>query len=231
MPNGSSRPLAIVAAVVITLAACGTAEEDLGIGPDATSPETDDGTVTETETVVETHTETETTSPTSSPTETPGAQEDPMRDLIVAPQEPRRVEAGSTGEFTVPGRLGGEDLPELVGFAWTPCEDVDAAEGGPLIFVDEDADGHADAMGVSDTGSARLRDVNGERYENVDDEWPVALHTRDETPALEFTMLADQADCATLVLFVDEDGDEELDLADDRTPVETYGVAEISWTG
>ena len=47
-----------------------------------------------------------------------------------------------------------------------------------------DPDGHADAMGESDTGSARLRDVNGERYENVDDEWPV----------------------------------------------ETYGVAEISWT-
>lgn len=228
MPNRSVRVFAIVAALAMTVAACGTVEEDLDVGPDATSPTPDTETVTET--VTETETATETAPPTSSPAGGEGAQEDPRRDLIVSPQEPRTVEAGSTGELAVPGRLGGEQLPDLLGFAWTPCEEVDATERGPLAFVDEDADGHADAMAESDTGSARLYDVNGERYENVDDEWPVALHTRDETPPLELTMLADQADCATVVLFVDGDGDEELDLGDDRTPVETYGVAEISWT-
>lgn len=222
----SAKLLAITAAVAMSVAACGTDADDLGSGPDATSP----GPGTVTETVTETETETETVAPTSAPTDGKGAQEDPMRTLIVAPQEPRRAEAGSTGEFSVPGRVDGEDVPDLLGFAWTPCEEVDATERGALAFVDEDADGHADAMGESDTGSARLHDVNGERYENVDDEWPTALHTRDGTPALELTMLADQADCATVVLFVDEDGDEELDLDDDRTPVETYGVAGISWT-
>ncbi len=226
MPTRSAKLTAVAAAVAMTVAACATAEEDFGAGPDATGPAPDTETVTETVS----ETTTETVAPTTSPTDAEGAQEDPLRDLIVAPQEPRRVEAGATGEFTVPGRLGGEDLPDLLGFGWTPCEEVDATESGALTFVEGDADGHADAMGESDTGSARLHDVNGERYENVDDEWPVALHTRDETPALEVTMFADQADCATLVLFVDDDGDEELDLADDRTPDETYGVAEVSWT-
>lgn len=140
MPTRSAKLTAVAVAIAMTVAACATAEEDLGAGPDATSPAP--GTETVTETVTETATET--VAPTTSPTDTEGAREDLLRDLIVAPQEPRRVEAGATGEFTVPGRLGGEDLPGLLGFGWTPCEEVDATESGPLTFVDEDADGHAD---------------------------------------------------------------------------------------
>lgn len=225
MSETRTRLTAILAAVVLSGVACEAIDGPTGTTPEATDPDVPTVEVTVTETV------TETVEPVESPPDGVAEdEEDPLRSLIVAPQEPRRVDPGSDGEFSVPGRLDGEELPDLLGFAWTPCEEVDATDRGELLFVDEDGDGHADAMGASDTGAARLYSVNGERYENVDDEWPVALHTRDQTPALEFTMRANDPDCATIVVFIDGDEDEQLDLADDLTPAETYGVAEISWT-
>ncbi len=202
--------LAIAAAVAAV--ACATTEEtEPGASP--TAP-----TITVTETVTETA-----TPPTGS------TGEDARRTLVVSPQEPQRVSAGSEASFTVIADEDGRP-PRLLGFAWTPCDDVDATQPGPLSFVDEDGDGHADHMGDSDTGAARLDTVNGERYENVDDEWPTALHTRDEPPHVRLTMRADDADCATVVVFVDDDSDEEFDVAEDGTPTERYGVGAVTWT-
>lgn len=238
MNNGTSKLPVGVAVLMMVLAGCGTPEQegdpDGTAGPDAPATgtrETVTETVTETATVTEsvTQTVTETAAPTPPP-RGPETEEDPLRDLIVAPQQPQQLGVGSMGEFSVPGRMGGGELPTLIGFGWTPCQVVDATQRGPLTFVDEDGDGHADAMGGSDTGAARLYEVNGERYENVDDEWPVVLHTRNEAPPLQGTMLANSPDCATLVLFLDDDGDEELDLDDDRTPTEVYGVTELRWS-
>lgn len=153
------------------------------------------------------------------------------RDLLVAPQQPVTTTPGGDAEFALAGRLGEAEsgVPPLAGFGWLPCAVVDATASGPLTFPDTDHDGHADRMGGSDTGSARLDTVNGEPFENVDDDWPTALHTRDRTPPLQLTMQASEPDCATVVLFLDEDDDEELDLDGDGVPTETYGVGEAVW--
>jgi hypothetical protein len=174
----------------------------------------------------------EPTQATSSPTGDTPTGPHGRRDLLVAPQQPVTTAPDSGAEVSLAGRLGGADggLPGVIGFGWTPCEEVDAVTSGPLTFPDVDGDGHADRMGRSDAGSARLDTVNGEPYENVDDAWPTALHTRDGTPALELVMRAAEPDCATVVLFLDDDGDEEFDLADDGTPTEDYGVTELAWS-
>ena len=165
---------------------------------------------------------------TSSGTPTPDAG-DPLRDLIVAPQEPRTVAPGETAEFAVPGRLGGDALPSLVGFGWVPCATVDATQPGALAFPDPDDDGVADRMGTSEEAGVLVEAVNGEAFENVDDVWPVALHTRDDEPSLVVTLRSERSDCATVVFFLDEDADEELDLAGDDTPAEVYGVGGVRW--
>jgi hypothetical protein len=201
-------------------------------GPGATPGVTE--TVTPAPTPEPTLTQPPPTTAEPTPTGTPPPTtptEDAQRDLLVTPQEPVTVAVGSDAEFAFAGRLGEFEAPppDLVGFGWLPCETVDATRSGSLRFPDNDGDGHADQMGTSNTGGARLFTVNGERYENVDDEWPVALHTTDQQPPLELAVRSSSPDCATLVFFLDDDGDEQLDLAEDATPVEVYGVAEAGW--
>lgn len=219
-----------VLAAVLLVTGCQT-DDEAEVEESPTATETDAGTLTPTETAP-TPTETRTT-PTeaTSPTDEGTAGRDSARDLLVTPQEPITVTPGTDAEFAFAGRLGepDADVPDVVGFGWVPCETVDATESGPLLFPDDDGDGLADEMGTSDSGVARLYDVNGERYENVDDEWPVALHTREDDPPIELTMRSASPDCVTLVFFLDDDGDEEFDLEEDGTPAETYGVAEVNW--
>lgn len=217
---------------MLLLVGCGsddqpeTADSPTPTETETTPPTT--GTATATPTPTETPIPTETTTPTDGAT--PG--QDGARDLIVAPQQPIAVATGADAEFTFAGRLGDPpdaDTPDLVGFGWVPCETVDATAPGALTFPDQDGNGEADEMGTSDTGGARLYSVNGERYENVDDEWPVALHTRNAVPPLELRLRSASPDCATLVFFLDQDGDEQLDLEQDGTPTEIYGVGEARW--
>lgn len=225
--------------LVTTVLFAGCQAEDRDGGPD--SPPTDPGTAGASEAVTTPPDATPTGSQPPSPTETPPPAKTPtaadmtesQRELLVTPQEPVTVASGEHAEFGFVGRLGEAeaDPPALVGFGWLPCETVNATRSGPLPFPDDDGDGHANPMGTSDTGSTRLFTVNGERYENVDDEWPVMLHTTDRTPPVEIVMRSSSPDCTTLVFFLDEDGDEEFDVAADGTLVEAYGVAEARWEG
>lgn len=219
---------AVTGVVLLTGCQVENGPEDEG-SPSPTDIQTTPTTLTETDSVAPT----EAVSPTATTSPADGATtraHDPARDLLVTPQQPLTAEPGDDVEFAVAGRLGDPEAgtPVLVGFGWLPCDTVDATRPGTLTFPDG-GDGETEQMGTSNTGSARLHSVNGERYENVDDRWPVALHTTDQAPPLQVTMRSNAADCATLVFFLDEDGDEELDLDEDGTATEVYGVAEANW--
>lgn len=170
-----------------------------------------------------TATETVTVTPTAVTPTPDGAS---RRVVIVAPQQPITLEPGQQREFTVPAEFRGDQVATF-GLAWTPCAVVPATAPGELTFPDTDDDDTADRMAESDTGAARLALVNGEQYENVDQQWPTTVQPDGDT--LTFTLRSDEADCAVPVVFIDEDGDEQLDLDQDDTPDELYGVGQVEW--
>lgn len=201
-----ARMLTLIGGVALIAGGCGADEVPLD---DATQT-TPAPTVTATETV----------------TVTPTPDGASRRAIIVAPQQPITLEPGEQREFTVPAEFRGDQVATF-GLAWTPCAVVDATAPGELTFPDTDDDGTADRMGESDTGAARLALVNGEEYENVDQQWPTTVQPAGDT--LTFTLRSDEADCAVPVVFIDEDGDGQLDLDQDDTPDEFYGVAQVEW--
>ncbi|HEX2026840.1 MAG TPA: hypothetical protein VHF25_02445 [Nitriliruptorales bacterium] len=201
--------VALLTGAALTATACGNGEEPPLADATRTTPP---ATVTVTETV------------TATPT--PTATEQRRRAVIVAPQEPVTVEPGEERQFSVPATFRDQRI-ETFGLGWLPCTVIDATAPGELTFPDTDDDGTADRIGESNEGQARLRLVNGEPYENVDQQWPTIVFSEGDT--LTFTMLSEAPDCTVPMVFIDADGDEELDLKDDDTPSEFYGVGQVEW--
>lgn len=219
---------AVIGAVALLSASCGDGEDaaqpDAGTSPapivtDSPAPATSPAT---------SPAATPSPSPPASPTPTaaPTPAESPVdgtaQTFIVGPQEPIEVQVGEAGQFHVVGRFDGDELPERLFLGVIPCEnhDIDAA-----TFVDADDDAVVD--GFDDDFGPRIQDVNGEQFENVDDIWPVEVHVQDGQ--LTFTVTSSVEACGVPVVFDDTNGNGELDLDEQDTAIEPYGVAEITF--
>lgn len=227
---GPSRTTVTVVAVAIALvaAACRGAVDEVPT-PGATSPATDGATTTGTTTTpaTEAEPETEPETPTSSPT---GPIDATQQTFILGPQQPvstlvsEEEERNGEGEveFHVVGRYDQQPLPDRLWLGWVPCGNADPT--ADRITFAADGEGVAADMGEP---AILLREVNGEPYENVDQIWPAEVFVQDGE--LTFTLDSYEATCAVPTVFADENGNDELDLRDDGTPTEPFGVGQVTW--
>lgn len=227
----TSRTTVAVAAALIALvgSACSEAADE-GPTPGATAPGTADGAATVTETVTETETETETEPAAGSPSPS-GPIDTTQQTFIVGPQQPvttlasDQEERDGRGEvdFAVVGRYDEQPLPDRLWLGWVPCDNSDPT-ADRITFADQDGDGVADDMGQPEI---LLRTVNGEEFENVDQVWPAEVSVQDG----ELTFVLDSYDpaCAVPTVFADENGNGELDVQENGSPAEPFGVGKVTW--
>lgn len=225
--TGSLELSAVLGAVVLLGSACG---DDDAVGPGPTgepTPAVTDtaaptATASPTEPPVTTAPPTATASPTPTGTGAPDAATDgTAQTFLVAPQEPREVSVGAQAEFSVGGTYSERDVPDRLWLGVVPCEDYDL-DARAFTISDGTAEGFDEAFGP------RIYDVNGERYENVDDIWPTEVHV--EEGLLTFTVLSEQEACAIPTVFEDTNDNGELDVDDQGTPVEPYGIGMATWS-
>lgn len=161
----------------------------------------------------------------------PGPIDTTQQTFILGPQQPvttltsDRDERDGRGEveYQVVGRYDEGPLPDTLWLGWVPCENADPT-ADPIAFADEDGDGTADITGEPDV---LLSTVNGEPYENVEQVWPIEVQVQEGE--LTFTLDSYDPACVVPVVFADQNGNGEFDLADDGTPAEPFGVAEVTW--
>ncbi len=114
-----------------------------------------------------------------------------------------------------------------------PCTAVDngnlAANADPFTdsFRDDDHNGLADALGSSDTGTAKVTTVDDAAVTPTDAVYGV---TSGNSGQITVVVDSSAADCTVPVLFRDDDGDKQLKLNSVDQPVEHYGAAaQLRW--
>lgn len=219
--------LAAFSTGILLLAACGDDDAAVPEPTDAPTPAvtaTASPTATPSPTGVEPPNKTEPPPSSESPTPTAspdGAVDGTVQTFIVAPQEPHEVAVGSQAEFSVGATYDGSRVPDRLWLGVVPCGNYDleaqtfTRTGGTVEGFDEDF-------------GPRVYDVNGERYENVDDIWPTEVHVQDGV--LTFSLLSEQEACAIPTVLLDTNDNGELDVDDDGTAVEPYGIGKATWS-
>ncbi len=144
----------------------------------------------------------------------------------VAPMERLTPEPGDTVEFRVMGEDGRRSVTSTVDLTMLPCDETDVLGSGGDTFDDSDDDGHADGIGDSDTSNAWISRVNGSPM-------PAGTTYVGEVEPMEdgritFRLTSPADDCATTLVYDDEDDDHAFDLFRDE-PAERYGVGQVAW--
>ena len=94
--------------------------------------------------------------------------------------------------------------------------------GFDVVFGDDEGTtGEADNLGDQFSGSDAITEVDGV---NVTDA-PEVTADADNSGEIEITIQSSEIEDFFIVAFLDSDGDEDLDLASDNTPIERYGVS------
>ncbi|MEO2107946.1 MAG: cell wall-binding repeat-containing protein [Actinomycetota bacterium] len=143
----------------------------------------------------------------------------------VTPQQALSTEAPGVHDFTLARRYDGEPIDGPLDLVLFPCENADVTGSDVDTFVDADNDGDADGFATTDTGRARIAQVNGV---DVDDS-AIFLAEVDEDGDIDVRLASQSPDCTVLVV-VDGNGNGALDLDANGTPVEKYGVGKAEWT-
>lgn len=143
----------------------------------------------------------------------------------VTPQQALSTEAPGVHDFTVVRRYDGEPIDGPLDLVVFPCENADVTGADVDTFVDANDDGDADGFATTDTGQARIAQVNGEDVRDS----TIHLAEVDEDGDIDVRLASQAPDCTVLVV-VDGNGNGALDLDANGTPVEQYGVGKAEWT-
>lgn len=154
--------------------------------------------------------------------------DDPEQDYIVAPQQPLTTEPGNPVEFSTGARYDDDAFADVLDIALFPCDQTEVTGAGEPIFDDDDEDGFADEIFMTNTGSASIIGVEGEVPEEgatkgVEDVAP------GDDGQITVTIDSNTDDCTVVVFYEDVNEDDRLSVDADEHPVEPYGVGKVTF--
>lgn len=141
---------------------------------------------------------------------------------VVEPTTEVTAALGETVDHVVRERYDDRPMQEPVDVALFPCANVDRGTG---TFVDADGDGVADGTGTSNTGAARITEAH--EATRVEEGYAHNLHLLHG--AFSWSVRAEEADCAVVVLFDNVEGDG-LAVDSEGHPLEHHGMRQVTWT-
>lgn len=144
--------------------------------------------------------------------------------FIVAPQQPRTFATGELADFSVT-RFDQQPFTGPLDVALFPCRNV-AATASVKTFADADNDNVADDIATTDTTNAVITTLNAE---DIEDTKFVAAAQPGADNTLRFDVTSNAADCAVPVVFTDANDNDQLDLAEDDTPAEPFGLGQVTF--
>ena len=160
---------------------------------------------------------------------------------VVEPLEAVVADVGDTAEVRVTGRYTDDGLADLdadtLDLALFPCARADVTGGDADTFRDDDGDGAADGLGVTDRGNAAFALLNGQDIRDPSERVSRMLDPQDllydaivRDGEISVTLASPTGpDCAVIVTW-DDDGDGQFGVGGSdvgEVPVEPYGVAQV----
>jgi hypothetical protein len=151
----------------------------------------------------------------------PTGTQSPNETYNIFPGDAQGVQPGDPVEMEVTGRVDERPITQALHIVLFPCQTV--SQEAPRTFLGE---GLADGYGVTDTGQAYIRDVNGEPVEGQE---TAVANAAVQDGTISFTLIAPEADCTVVVAFDDRGPADALRIDALSRPANAFGFSEVSW--
>lgn len=138
-------------------------------------------------------------------------------DFTFSPSGDTEVDSDTEQDFTISGLVPGDDYQ----VALIDSDEVDTSGSTVVFGDDEGASNEADGLGDDFTGSPAITKINGVSTGGVTEETVEA----DTDGEVEVSVESDTFETFYIIVFIDDDGDEDLDLNADNEPNEDFGLS------